>query len=76
MKARLKRPASVPDDTLSAVALEPAYLGGTGLPDAADAIAYDPVQRLLAVRIATQPTELNWAAVLQPCHESISTIES
>ena len=52
MKARYKRPppTTVPDDTLAAHALEPVFLGGTGLPEPADALAYDPVQRLLAVR--------------------------
>ena len=52
MKARMKRPATapVPTDTLSSRALDLAFFGGTGLPDLADALAYDPVQRLLAVR--------------------------
>ncbi|KAK9795881.1 hypothetical protein WJX73_006395 [Symbiochloris irregularis] len=51
MKARARKavPIPVPDDLITPRALQPAFLGGTGLPDTADSLAYDPVQRLLAV---------------------------
>ena len=54
MKAKAKRPAPipVPEDLLTSRALQPALLGGTGLPEAADSLAYDPVQRLLAVGLS------------------------
>ena len=38
------------DDALTSIALEPRFFGHAGFPEATDALAYDPVQRLLAVR--------------------------
>ena len=41
---------TLPEDTLTAQDLSPVFVGQSGLPREADALAYDPVQRLLAVR--------------------------
>jgi hypothetical protein len=38
------------EDALSSLGLEPRFFGHAGFPEATDALAYDPVQRLLAVR--------------------------
>lgn len=40
----------LPDDALNPSSIDPHLLAHVGVPDAADAIAYEPVQRLLAVR--------------------------
>ena len=40
---------TLPEDTLTAQDLSPVSVGQSGLPREADALAYDPVQRLLAV---------------------------
>ena len=37
------------DDALTSLGLEPRFYGHAGFPEATDALAYDPVQRLLAV---------------------------
>ena len=42
---------TLPEDTLTAQDLSPVFVGQSGLPREADALAYDPVQRLLAVRM-------------------------
>ena len=40
------------EDALTSLGLEPRFYGHAGFPEATDALAYDPVQRLLAVRCA------------------------
>ncbi len=40
-------------DRLEAEHLQPLAAGHAGLPEATDSLAYDPVQRLLAVQIAS-----------------------
>lgn len=54
MKGILKakgRGTTVPGDALASHKLACKYRGQSGLPQAADSIAYDPVQKLIAVRV-------------------------
>ena len=52
VQASLKSDDELPSDLLTSAAINTQYLGGTGFPDAADSVAYDPVQGLLAVSAA------------------------
>ena len=57
MKGILKakgRSISVPGDALSSNALACKFHGQSGLPQAADSIAYDPVQKLIAVSLSSR----------------------
>ena len=57
MKGLLKakgRQATLPEDGFSSASLKCAYYGHAGFPEATDSLAYNPVQRLLAVSLLTQ----------------------
>ncbi len=43
---------SLPEDALTVTALEARLFGHAGFPEAADALAYDSVQRILAVSLS------------------------
>ena len=56
MKGLLKakgRQATLPEDGLSSASLSGAYYGHAGFPEATDSLAYNPVQRVLAVSVHT-----------------------
>jgi len=56
---------SLAEDVLTATALEARLFGHAGFPEAADALAYDAVQRILAVCLLTpHSTSAFWCIVL------------
>jgi hypothetical protein len=50
--SRVRDPSSFPTDVLHADQVAPSFLQQVGFPEAADSVAYEPVQRLLAVGAA------------------------
>lgn len=55
MKGILKgkvKPIALPEDGLSAAALACQYYSHAGFPEATDSLAYDAVQKLVAVRLS------------------------
>jgi hypothetical protein len=51
LKAKKGRSSPLPDDSLTSDVLASKFYGQIGLPDNSDSLAYDPVQRLIAVRL-------------------------
>ena len=68
VSSALSRETGLPGNLLTEAAVSPVYCGGTGFPDLADSVAYEPTQGLLAVRAVVQlPRLLPPLPPLCPC---------